>query len=212
LLYSSGNSFFYLENIVGFSAADLDLIDGNSLGPSNQCAFIFGGTQCEVISLSNCYFQPTGTTGALVYFDPACNPYAVTITGNQCNINNWDSSRDVFISGKIPTRFVFANNEPVVPDDVLVAVNLSGTTLNVSATRSEMVLIGSVTAASVISTITGNADGRVLILKCNTAGVTLSHNATILLTGGVNMIFTAGGRITLINMKNGSWEELSRSN
>jgi polygalacturonase len=213
LFYSVGNSFFYLSNLTNLTVSGVQMI-APSAGPTNQCAFIFAGTSDAAVNIQSCLFQPYGSsnTGSFVYFGSGSNPFAVTLLGNQSNINNWTTSYDVFLGNVFPTLLTYANNTPKVGNDISATVNLSGTTLTVSNTRSEIVVLGSVTGSSVINTITGNSDGRVLTIQSNTFGVTLTNSSTILLKGGTNMVFSAGGLITLVNLLNGSWQEISRSN
>lgn len=209
LFYSTGNSFCYMENVTDFRCNGLTMVDQG--GPSNMTGFTYVGTVL-VIDTSNNYLTTTGIGTSWAYYQPTGNSEYVTVTNNKFNAaGTWQKSRDIWIGGDQPETYVHTGNIPKVADDIMQFVDQAAGDVNVLGTRAERINVTNVTSGTQITSLTGNNDGRIVILQCDTLGVEIVHSATLRLRPYSNFSMQAADKIWLVNNADGSWEELART-
>lgn len=208
LFYSAGSSFFYIEDTVDFRCQGLTMADQG--GPANQTAFTYVGN-VAVIDTSGNYYQGSSSSSTWAFYQPEGNISYVSVVNNKMNAGGWNTARDVWVGGEQPSSYIHSDNYPKVGEDIRQFANLSGGTVDIRGTRAERILVSGVTGTSSIDSLLGTNDGRVVILQCDVAGVTVVHGPNLRLFNNFNYTYEAGSKLWLVNNLDGSWEEVSRS-
>lgn len=208
LFYSAGSSFFYIEDTVDFRCQGLTMADQG--GPANQTAFIYVGN-VNVIDTSGNYYQGSSPGSTWAFYQPEGNMNYVSVVNNKMNAGGWNTARDVWVGGEQPASYIHSNNYPKVGEDVSQNAPLNGTAVDTRGTRAERLVVAGVAGTSSIDSLQGANDGRVVILQCDVAGVTVVHGPNLRLFNALNYTYGAGSKLWLINNLDGSWEEVSRS-
>jgi len=199
---STGSSFVSLSNVSGYTIAENYF---QAVGTTDIAAITLGGTASfggGVIQGNQ--FANGATAGAIGVTTANCSNLEI--------VNNQKLSgagATVVLTGACKSDIIIQNNYPV---DSLVANSFNVTTaatISVEPSPSNFIFLSTPGGATTITAITPRRANDVMTFKCDSALVTIQHNAGIILRGGANFTYTPGSNITLMRA-NGIWQEICR--
>lgn len=194
----SEGAFFELDGVQGFVA------EGPHLSVTTAGVDIYGFSISSVSQASaflrflGVHFWATARSAPVIKITG--NAYAITLAGDCVKDTNgqWIDTSAMTSAG---TEICVDRSLRIVASDypsmVMTDCAYSAGAINVAGALWGMVNITGAVSGNTITSITGTVPGRTYVLKCDTAGVILQHNASCNLRGGVNITFAAGDTVTL---------------
>jgi hypothetical protein len=199
---STGTAFVSLTDISGFNIAD-NYFQG--IGTTNIPAITLAGSASfgSGVIQGNQFANGSTAVGLSVTTANCSNLEIVNnqkITGSGATVSLTGACKaDIIIQDNFPVDSLVSNSFTVAP----------AATISVEPSPSNFIFISTPGGATTITAITSRRPDDIMTFKCDSALVTIQHNAGIILRGGVNFVFTAGSNITLMRA-NGIWQEISR--
>jgi len=199
---STGTAFVSLTDVSGFTIAE-NYFQG--IGTTDIPSIVVGGAAAFGSGIIQGNQFSNGATAA-----------GISVTTANCSnleiVNNQKLSgagATTSLTGACKSSIIIQNNYPV---DSLVANSFNVTTaatISVEPSPSNFIFLSTPGGATTITAITSRRANDIMTFKCDSALVTIQHNAGIILRGGINFTYTPGTNITLMRA-NGIWQEISR--